>query len=232
MQRWGFHDAELVDGPAKEQINLEEMISTGLVLPEYMDVLWQEVQYHPQGKVACHLGHLEILKIFLKQKLKSYALIFEDDLEEGPEMSLQDDLKDFFSLVPQDFDLLHLGFVRESRSARCEVPGTQGRVFRSAEALGRHAYLLTRKTAELLLQETLPMYNHGDKMFQDPKGLQKDASKKLLYKRVLPNCCVYIIVNYFSPTYIQNSAKQKKTKKNTQQPPGGLSSFSLVGLPT
>ena len=32
---------------------------------------------------------------------------------------------------------------------------------------GRHAYLVTRKAAGLLLEHTLPMYNHGDKMFQE-----------------------------------------------------------------
>eukprot|EP00439_Symbiodinium_sp_Y106_P077234 s573_g16.t1 len=67
--------------------------------------------------------------------------------------------------VPADFDLLHLGFVRESQEARRAVDGS-GHVFRSVEALGRHAYLVTKRVAELLVEHTLPMHNHGDKMFQ------------------------------------------------------------------
>jgi len=134
------------------------------VLPEYLDVVWQDVEYFPEGKVACHLGHLNILERFLAQREKLFALIFEDDLEAGPE-SLREDLSHFLSQVPQDFDLLHLGFVRESRAARQPV-NTTGSVFRSVEALGRHAYVVTRKVAELLVKHTLPMYNHGDKMFQ------------------------------------------------------------------
>ena len=163
MTRWGFH-AQLVDGPDKSSFDLQRLISAGVVLPEYLDVVWQDVEYFPEGKVACHLGHLNILERFLAQREKLFALIFEDDLEAGPE-SLREDLSHFLSQVPQDFDLLHLGFVRESRAARQPV-NTNGSVFRSVEALGRHAYVVTRKVAELLVKHTLPMYNHGDKMFQ------------------------------------------------------------------
>ncbi|CAK9001303.1 unnamed protein product [Durusdinium trenchii] len=165
MAKWGFPDAQLVDGPVKNEIDMQELITAGVVLRDYLDVLWQDVEYFPEGKVACHLGHLDILKKFLMQDTKSFALVFEDDLEPGPE-SLQQDLQQFLTSVPEDFDLLHLGFVRESRDAR-EPVKSDGSVFRSVEALGRHAYLVTRRVAELLVQHTLPMYNHGDKMFQE-----------------------------------------------------------------
>ena len=163
MTLWGFHDAQLVDGPDKNSMDLQRLISSGVVLAEYLDVIWQDVEYLPEGKVACHLGHLNILEKFLAQEEKTYALIFEDDLEAGA-TSLPQDLKHFLCQVPPDFDLLHLGFVRESRSARRHVTGS---VFRSVEALGRHAYLVTRRVATLLTEHTLPMYNHGDKMFQE-----------------------------------------------------------------
>jgi len=141
------------------------LISSGVVLAEYLDVIWQDVEYLPEGKVACHLGHLDILKRFLTQS-KDFALIFEDDLEPGA-ASLRQELDSFLSQVPKDFDLLHLGFVRENRDARRPVAGQNCSVFRSVEALGRHAYVVTKKVAKLLVEHTLPMHNHGDKMFQE-----------------------------------------------------------------
>eukprot|EP00438_Fugacium_kawagutii_P028189 Skav200358 [mRNA] locus=scaffold2518:32508:33680:- [translate_table: standard] len=164
MKRWGFHDAELVDGPDKNCLDLQSLISSGVVLAKYLDIIWQDVEYFPEGKVACHLGHLKILEKFLAQPSKNYAMIFEDDLEVGPE-SLRADLDRFLTDVPKDFDLLHLGFVRENKDARRQVGARP--VFRSVEALGRHAYVVTRRVAELLLKHTLPMHNHGDKMFQE-----------------------------------------------------------------
>ena len=67
MTRWGFH-AQLVDGPDKSSFDLQRLISAGVVLPEYLDVVWQDVEYFPEGKVACHLGHLNILERFLAQR--------------------------------------------------------------------------------------------------------------------------------------------------------------------
>mmetsp|Transcript_66072 Transcript_66072/g.154674 ORF Transcript_66072/g.154674 Transcript_66072/m.154674 type:complete len:442 (+) Transcript_66072:74-1399(+) len=163
MERWGF-DAELVNGPDKHEMNLDELVASGVILASYLDVIWQDVEYMPEGKVACHLGHLDILRRFLADTKKTYALIFEDDLEPGPP-DLSSRLREFLSRVPADFDLLHLGFVRESQEARRAVDGS-GHVFRSVEALGRHAYLVTKRVAELLVEHTLPMHNHGDKMFQ------------------------------------------------------------------
>lgn len=165
MSRWGFPDAQLVDGPDRHKMDLKSLISSGVVLAEYLDVIWQDVEYVPEGKVACHLGHLDILKRFLTQS-KDFALIFEDDLEPGA-ASLRQELDSFLSQVPKDFDLLHLGFVRENRDARRPVAGQNCSVFRSVEALGRHAYVVTKKVAELLVEHTLPMHNHGDKMFQE-----------------------------------------------------------------
>ena len=161
MSKWGLQ-AELVDGPERRKIDVDGMIASNIVDKKYLDVIWEDAEYLPEGKVACHLGHLDILQRFLGQS-KAYALIFEDDLEPGAP-TLRTDLERFLSQVPRDFDLIHLGFVREDRARRRQV---NEEVYESLEALGRHAYVVTRKTAELLLQKTLPMYNHGDKMFQE-----------------------------------------------------------------
>ncbi|CAE7163306.1 unnamed protein product [Symbiodinium pilosum] len=197
MKRWGFN-AVFVPGPDKREppgcmgqslggvavslqsgshqlrMDLDDLVASGVITEGYLDVIWQDVEYMPEGKVACHLGHLNILQRFLASESlgrvqadavrKAYALIFEDDLEPG-QPALAAELRDFLSRVPTDFDLLHLGFVRESLEARKAVD-SGGQVFRSVEALGRHAYLVNKRVAELLVEHTLPMYNHGDKMFQ------------------------------------------------------------------
>ena len=41
------------------------MVASGVILASYLDVIWQDVEYMPEGKVACHLGHLDILRRFL-----------------------------------------------------------------------------------------------------------------------------------------------------------------------
>lgn len=171
MERWGLKNAKLVNGLDKNNLNIDALIKQGTVAPEYLEVLWHDVVYSPEGKVACHLGHLSILETFLAEDQFDFALIFEDDLEdrdaqEGGPAALQRDLHSFLSKVPRDFDLLHLGFVRESRDARIQADDA-GEVFQSVEALGRHAYMVTKRAAKLLCQHTLPMYNHGDKMFQE-----------------------------------------------------------------
>jgi len=170
MQRWGFHEAEFVEGPDKTTMDLEACLRDGLITTEYEDVIYEDAEYSPQGKVACHFGHLRILQRLLDLQDKSYAIIFEDDLEDKPHCdddgrTVMGELLQFLGRVPPDFDLIHLGFVRESRRAR-QLVDEDATVFRSAEALGRHAYMVTRSTARLLLEHTLPMYNHGDKMFQ------------------------------------------------------------------
>ena len=46
-------------------MNLDELVASGVILESYLDVIWQDVEYMPEGKVACHLGHLNILRRFL-----------------------------------------------------------------------------------------------------------------------------------------------------------------------
>ena len=52
---------------AKYRMDLDELVATGVVMESYLDVIWQDVEYMPQGKVACHLGHLNILRSFLSE---------------------------------------------------------------------------------------------------------------------------------------------------------------------
>lgn len=162
MSRWGFHDACFMRGMDKSDVDYDKCVSQGLVLPEYKEYLRFDPEYVVEGKIACHLGHCRILRAFLDQQVHSYALIFEDDLEDQ-QQDVRRELVQFLSVVPSNFDLMHLGFVWENRATRMPADA-KGRVFRSTEALGRHAYIVTKDTARLLLEQTLPMRDHGDRM--------------------------------------------------------------------
>ena len=88
MKRWGFN-AVFVPGPDKREppgcmgqslggvavslqsgshqlrMDLDDLVASGVITEGYLDVIWQDVEYMPEGKVACHLGHLNILQRFL-----------------------------------------------------------------------------------------------------------------------------------------------------------------------
>ena len=61
------------------------------------------------GKIACYLSHVNILKNFLKSK-NNTCLIFEDDIKPNNSIHNMDIiLKDVFSNIPEDWDVLYLG---------------------------------------------------------------------------------------------------------------------------
>ena len=69
-------------GPKKDKIDYDDMISEKLVLQDWLDnslAIKKYIKPINKGRIACHLGHANILKEFLKSDQK-YALIFEDDL--------------------------------------------------------------------------------------------------------------------------------------------------------
>eukprot|EP00913_Durusdinium_trenchii_P003331 g3085.t1 len=96
----------------------------------------KDVEYFPEGKVACHLGHLDILKKFLMQDTKSFALVFEDDLEPGPE-----------TVVPGEKNCYFAGFVgafpsiaSNSEKLTPPVNGTLDSLAQRNEELSRYLY--------------------------------------------------------------------------------------------
>merc|ERR1712060_804863 len=76
---------------------------------------------------------------------------------------MQHDLLTFLADVPPDFDILHLGFLWESRDKRVQVSDL---VYRTNMAVGRHAYMLTRAGARMLLKATYPQIQAGDEMYK------------------------------------------------------------------
>lgn len=161
LEKWQFDDATVFFGILKETINLDKWAKEGKIVRN---------ELVNSGRVACHFGHRGIMEDFLRKKSrpKKWLLIFEDDLVDAPAEDVQQNLLDFLAEVPTDFDILHLGFLWESRQNRIQVSQN---VFRTKMAVGRHAYMLTRDATRLLLRVTLPQVEAGDEMYK--KAIEK-----------------------------------------------------------
>ncbi len=112
------------------------------------------------GQIACHYSHIEVLKTFLKTS-EPLALIFEDDIEPAKKginyYNLQ--IKNILNNVPNDFDLIYLGRCYD----RCQYdenisPG----LVRCFWPLCRHSYIVSRKGALSIINQTLPLKIQGD----------------------------------------------------------------------
>lgn len=190
LDKWEFTNAHIFGGILKETISLDEWAKRGRI--ERNDMV-------TEGRVACHFGHRGIMEDFLARapKSKKWLLIFEDDLIETSKDVMQHDLLNFWAEVPKDFDILHLGFLWEDRHGREQVSSL---VYRTNMAVGRHAYVVTRRGAETLLKATYPQVMAGDEMYkkaihdhnmaayqpQEPifrQDRDKFMSKILMYKR-------------------------------------------------
>merc|ERR1711904_254932 len=79
---------------------------------------------------------------------------------------MQAGLLRFLRAVPEDFGMLHLGFLWESQEERQSF-GNSGLVFKTHKAVGRHAYMVTRSTAQTLLRLTIPQRDAGDQLYLD-----------------------------------------------------------------
>ena len=115
------------------------------------------------GRIACHLSHMQVLKKFLETNDKT-CLIFEDDidLESLTSDYYYEKITNFMKDVPKDWDILNMGMCWERCSLTTYITENVSRGF---EPLCRHSYAVTRKGAEIILKNALPMPNkNGDKI--------------------------------------------------------------------
>ena len=108
------------------------------------------------GRIACHLSHMYVLQEFLKDKTAKTCMVFEDDI------ALPKDLKQTLmridgamANIPDDWQLLNFGRCWDKCSRQIPIPQTE--LVRSFRSLCRHSYAVTRKGAEIILKNTLPM---------------------------------------------------------------------------
>lgn len=149
----------IIEPVLKANLDHEELIGNGIVVPEY--------NYGNLGRVACHLSHINTLLTFLDDPNAQTAVIFEDDIEECQNKSfyqkrlsaLKDELRD-----KKDWDVIYLGFCWSFCEQYIYVTN---QLCKGGAPKCRHAYAVTRKGAELIINNTLPMYHNGDNMMAD-----------------------------------------------------------------
>ena len=158
---------EYVKGVDKSTLNLKDLLYDNIIRKN-----WYNYSFNGKinkmkkvvnvGRVACHLGHLEIMRRFLNTSNK-YALIFEDDLRisnnEYKEVSKK--INNILQIIPEDTEILYLSFCWEICKNAIKY---NNYLFKSLRPLCRHMYLISRSGAKKIIQNTLPMNNSGDKM--------------------------------------------------------------------
>ena len=153
----------------KTRIQIEKSLKQGVVHPEWYEYsrnlppkdVWKHNPVNP-GRIACHLGHLKILKLFLKSSAR-YALVFEDDLYFTPGKIYEQrrKLQIVLENIPKDAQIVYLSYCHEM----CNLTRPYDDIFiHAVRPLCRHIYLVSREGAEIILDKTIPMYNTGDKM--------------------------------------------------------------------
>jgi len=158
-----------VQGLDKNKITLEKALKQGHVHPDWYDYSVKggatetsEKKPVNSGRIACHLGHLTILEQFL-QSSNEYALIFEDDvyLTPGKSYERKHKLRTILENIPKNAQIVYLSYCYEF----CDLTKKYNDIFiHAVRPLCRHMYLVSREGARIILDNTHPMYNTGDKM--------------------------------------------------------------------
>lgn len=155
MKNFSFN-VNYVLGPNKNKFNIDDLIKNNIITKKYS-------KRTNTGKVACHLGHMSILKRFLKSS-KEYAIIFEDDINIDNYLETENNIRKILNNLPEDFDIIYLDYCWSN----CKKQNDYDEYFKNSNhTLCRHFYLVSRDGASKILKETMPMYDNGDLMYLD-----------------------------------------------------------------
>ena len=158
-------------GVDKNELNIDKLIQDNIITYDY------SIKKANTGRVACHLGHLKILKEFLKTD-KKYAIIFEDDISINNYLETEYNIKRILNNLPKKFDIIYFDYCW----SKCKSKKNYNEYFNySNRTLCRHFYLVSRNGAEIIINNTLPMFTNGDEMYSI-----LDKNKKLISYDVKP----------------------------------------------
>jgi len=137
---------------------------------------WHRV-FGPKSAIGCAMSHIEVWKM-IRDSGEDYGIIMEDDVI--LEREFTEKLTIALENVPDDYDILYLGcFGSEGESNFFTVtmnmlgmsnPSSvvNRYIKRPCVALGTHAYILSRKGVEKLIEKLDgAVYNHIDYCLQD-----------------------------------------------------------------
>ena len=147
-------------GVDKDKLVTEKLIADNLITKEYASRY-----FFNTGRVACHLGHINILKEFIKTS-KEYSIIFEDDIyiDDNRMNDIKIKLNAIINNIPKDADIVYISYCYEY----CNYTKKYNDLFNiSHKPLCRHFYLVSKNGATKIINNTLPMYENGDVMYSN-----------------------------------------------------------------
>jgi GR25 family glycosyltransferase involved in LPS biosynthesis len=146
-------DVNFIKGVDKNTINIRNLIKEKKIIPWGVE---------NTGRIACHYSHLKVINEFLKSG-HDRCIIFEDDLYcKYSKKYVSDILTKTFNNLPEDCDILYLGYCWENCKHMTKV---NPYIFNAHKPRCRHAYSINRRTAKILLDNTSVMYHNGDEMY-------------------------------------------------------------------
>tara|TARA_B110000211_G_C14033559_1_gene533351 strand:- start:460 stop:1299 length:840 start_codon:yes stop_codon:yes gene_type:complete len=149
-------DAKYILGPPKEKVDRVKLLADGMLSKKYYDMNKKE----EKGEVAVFLGHVSILKKFLKSDNK-YALIFEDDIflpkkvEEQKEMG--EKIKHLIQNIPKKADMVYFGYCFEDCKKAKPYKENPDLFSHAISPVCLHSYLVSREGARKLLELIIPL---------------------------------------------------------------------------
>ena len=189
---------EFVKGIDKNTLILNNLINKNIVKKQWILDTNSNKKYikpYNKGRVACHLGHIEILRKFLKSD-NSFAIIFEDDIKFNTKL-IQNKIDTIINSIPNNTDIVYLSYCFEY----CEKIKKYNEILNYGyRPLCRHFYLVTKSGAEKIIKYTLPMFSSGDRMIGEliknkllngftvnPKFLNIQQDRNEMFKTTLDN---------------------------------------------
>ena len=139
-----------------------QLLKDNLISQQWVNDTNNKVKYIKEftlSRVACHLGHINILKNFLNENQK-YALIFEDDIT-IKNTNLTKKLNIITKNIPKDAEIIYLSYCFEYCNKIKKINNIFSKAYRP---LCRHMYIVTKAGANKIIKYTLPMFSSGDRM--------------------------------------------------------------------
>jgi hypothetical protein len=155
MKTMKIENYEIIDAIDKNTLNLRDLMEKNLLSNKFN---------LNQGRMACHLSHIKTIRNFLSQSKLETCLIFEDDIKIPVQISTIDkQINDVINNVPDDWNVINIGKCWEE----CNLIKIINEHVVKSFPLCRHAYILNKEGANIILYNTLPLGGFpGDEMMK------------------------------------------------------------------
>jgi len=161
----------IFDALDQDTLDYDLLIKNGIVSSRYYSK-------HNHGRIACHLSHLEVMRKFLERKEDENCLIFEDDIGFPVDITyVKKYMEKVMQNVPKNWDIIYFGRCYDSYHNKLV-----NEFLIQSLPLCRHAYVVSKKGARAILNNTIPMVANGDIMC---RKMMKE-SIIISYSTVLP----------------------------------------------